>query len=120
MTSTTPAHLAWEAVESGRIGSRNCAILALHAMQAGRGATGLLLAPLTHAISTTLPRDKPFWDLGVSFRRGPALLELFPREATLRRAIRTGREEFEPRARILAELLAPLPPWPEIASRAGL
>ena len=118
MTSTTPARLAWEAIESGRIGTRNCAIVALHAMQAGRGPTNLLLAPLAHAVSTTVQRDKPFWDLGVSFRHGPALLELFPRERTLRRALQTGRQEFEATARTLGELLAPLPAWREIEARA--
>jgi hypothetical protein len=118
MTLVTPAHRTWEAIEAGRIGTRNCAIVALHAMQAGRGASGLLLAPLAHAISATLPREKPFWDVGVSFRRGPSLLELLPRDETVRRAIRTGREEFEPAARALAQLLAPLPAWSEILSRA--
>jgi hypothetical protein len=119
MTSTTPAHAAWQAIESGRIGSGNCAIVALHAMQAGRGPTGLLLAPLAHAVSSTMQRDKPFRDLGVSFQRGPSLLELFPREQTLRRAIRTGRAEFEATAPSLGALLAPLPAWPEIEARAS-
>jgi hypothetical protein len=118
MTSTTPARQAWQAVEEGRIGTRNTAIVALHAMQAGRGATRLVLAPLQHAVSTTVQRDKPFWDVGVAFRRSPSLLELFPRESALRQAVKSGRAEFEPAARLLSQLLAPLPPWRELGPSA--
>jgi hypothetical protein len=118
MTSTTPARQAWQAVEEGRIGTRNTAIVALHAMQAGRGATRLVLAPLQHAVSTTVQRDKPFWDVGVAFRRSPSLLELFPRESALRQAVKSGRTEFEPAARLLSQLLAPLPPWRELGANA--
>jgi hypothetical protein len=117
VSTTSPARMTWEALEAGRIGSRHCAILSLNAMQAGRGATRLLLAPLQHAFASRAQHDKPFWDLGVTFRHGPSLIDLLPSEATLRRATRTGRREFEPTAVLLSALLAPLPPWPAIESR---
>ncbi len=120
VSTTTPARMTWEAIEGGRLGSRSCAILALNAMQAGRGPTRLLLAPLQHAFASRAQLDKPFWDLGVSFRHGASLIDLLPSESTLRRATRTGRREFEPTAVLLGALLAPLPDWPEIRARASM
>jgi hypothetical protein len=36
----------------------------------------------------------------------------------LRQAVKSGREEFEPAARLLSHLLAPLPAWRELGLRA--
>ena len=110
-----PARYAWEAVESGRIGTRHTAILALDAFAASGGAN-LVFAPALRAIAGTSHRDKPFWDLHLAFRRPPPLLDLFPTERRLRAAALTGEREFEPTARVLRRYVAPLPPWRTLKS----
>jgi predicted acylesterase/phospholipase RssA len=116
LVSTLPARYAWEAIESGRIGSRHAAIVALDAMVPGLGRNAPL-APIQRVIAATAQRDRPFWDVHVEFRRVPNMLELFPREATLRRAQSAGEDEFEETAHLLRALLAPLPRWKDVCTR---
>jgi hypothetical protein len=116
LASAVPARLAWEVLERGRIGSRHVAIVALHALEAEQRGTQALLSPLQHALASTAQRDRPFWDVRVSFRRAPRLLDLVPSEATLRRAIETGKQEFEATARWLPAFLARLPAWQVLAA----
>jgi hypothetical protein len=117
IASLVPARYAWEAIEAGRIGSRNVAVLALDAIAKPRG-TNLLLAPILRVISATADRDKAFWDLHVNFRHAPPFLDLFPSANRLRLAARQGRVEFEETAQVLRALLAPLPPWSQLTQSA--
>jgi predicted acylesterase/phospholipase RssA len=116
LVSTLPARHAWESIEAGRIGTRNCAIVALDALVPQRGAHALL-DPIQRVVAATAHRDKPFWDLRVAYRRVPGMLELFPAPRLLRAAITNGEREFEPTARLLRGLLAPLPPWETLRER---
>jgi hypothetical protein len=118
LSSLIPARYAWDAIERGRIGTRNCAILALDAMAKPSGANAVL-APLLRTISATADRDRPFWDLHLNFRRAPPFLDLFPTTARLRRAADSGEREFGATAELLRHLLAPLPRWKELAPRAS-
>jgi predicted acylesterase/phospholipase RssA len=115
LSSLIPARYTWEAIEEGRLGGRNVAVVALDAMAKPSG-TNVLLAPLLRAISATADRDRWFWDLHWNFRRAPPFLDLFPTPARLRRAAESGAREFGPTARVLRALLAPLPPWKELAA----
>ncbi len=115
LASLVPARYAWEAIEAGRIGTRNTAIVALDAFASSGGANAIF-TPALRALSGTAHRDKPFWDLHVAFRRPPPLLEMFPTESRLRAATTHGEREFEPTVRILRALLAKLPAWSELRS----
>ena len=105
-----------ESIEAGRIGSRNCAIVVLDALASRRGSNALL-EPVKRVFSATAHRDRAFWDLRLGFRRAPSVLEIFPRDGTLRRAIQGGEREFEATARLLRVLLAPVPPWRSLTRR---
>jgi predicted acylesterase/phospholipase RssA len=117
LASLVPARYAWEAIEAGRIGTRNTAIVALDAFASSGGANAIF-TPALRALSGTSHRDKPFWDLHVAFRRPPPLLDMFPTESRLRAASRQGEREFEPTARVLRRYVAPLPPWRTLKSVA--
>jgi hypothetical protein len=117
LSSLVPARYAWEALEGGRIGSRNYLVLALDAMARTRGVNTPLV-PLLRTISATADRDRAFWDLHLNFRNAPPFLDLFPTEARLRRAARSGAREFSDTARLLRTILAPLPAWKEIVPHA--
>ena len=117
LSSLVPARYAWEALEAGRVGSRNYLVLALDAM-AETGGMNAPLAPLLRTISATAGRDRAFWDLHLNFRNAPPFLDLFPSEARLRRAARSGAREFAETAVLLRTILAPLPPWKELAPHA--
>jgi predicted acylesterase/phospholipase RssA len=110
-----PARYAFEAIEAGRIGTRNTAIVALDAFASSGGANAIF-TPALRALAGTAHRDKPFWDLHVAFRRPPPLLDLFPTESRLRSATTHGEREFEAIARLLRALLAPLKPWRDLRS----
>jgi predicted acylesterase/phospholipase RssA len=116
IASNLPARYAWDAIEAGRIGSRHSLIVGLDGMESQRGANAPF-APLQRVARATAHRDGPFWDLRVPFKRAPAILELFPRDATLRRAARTGEQEFQATSLLLRELLAPLAPWERVKAR---
>ncbi len=117
LSSLIPARYAWEAIEAGRIGTRHTAILALDAIGKPRGSNALLL-PLLRVASATADRDRAFWDLHVNFRRAPNFLDIFPSDARLAAAATNGEQEFEETARALAKLLAPVPPWKDLAPGA--
>ena len=110
-----PAQRAWQTVESGRLGHRNCAIVALDALVAARGRNRVL-APLQRALAATVQRDRAFWDLYVPYPRAPFVLDLVPRDSLLRRAADDGYEQTRETAELLRGLLAPLPRWEAIAS----
>jgi hypothetical protein len=117
LSSLVPARYAWEALEAGRIESRNYLVLALDAM-ARTGGVNTPLVPLLRTISATADRDRAFWDLHVNFRNAPPFMDLFPPEARLRRAARSGAREFGETAELLRVILAPLPPWKKLAPHA--
>ena len=117
LSSLVPARYAWEALEAGRLGSRSYLLLALDAM-AETGGVNTPLVPLLRTISATADRDRAFWDLHLNFRNAPPFLDLFPTEARLRRAARSGAREFAETAELLRTILAPLPPWKELAPHA--
>ncbi len=110
-----PAQRAWQTVESGRLGRRNCAIVALDALVAARGRNRVL-APLQRALAATVQRDRAFWDLYVPYPRAPFVLDLVPRDSLLRGAADDGYEQTRETAELLRGLLAPLPRWEAIAS----
>ena len=114
LASLVPARYAWEAVEAGRIGSRHCAVLALDAIAKARGANAPLI-PLLRVAAATADRDKAFWDLHVNFAQAPPFLSLFPSDASLRSSAAKGEREFEPTARVLPHLFAPVSPWKELS-----
>jgi hypothetical protein len=110
LTSLIPARYTWDAIESGRIGHRNCLIVALDAIAKPSG-TNALLAPILRVISATADRDKAFWDLHVNFRHAPAFMNLFPAPAQLRAAAESGERQFAATASLLRVLLEPVPAW---------
>jgi hypothetical protein len=118
LVSALPARYAFEALEGGRIGTRNAVVVALDALESRSGAS-LLLGPLQRVIAATAHRDAPFWDLRVPFHGAPSMLALFPRESDLRRTAARAEREFEAPLRLLRELLAPLPPWRSIRTALG-
>ena len=117
VSTLIPARYAWESIESGRIGTRHAAILALDAIAKPRGTNALLL-PVLRVASATADRDRAFWDLHVNFQRAPNFLDIFPSDARLARAARCGEEEFAETARILPKLLARVPPWKDLSPEA--
>jgi predicted acylesterase/phospholipase RssA len=117
LASLIPARYAWEAVEAGRIGSRHTAVLALDAIAKARGANAPLI-PLLRVAAASADRDKAFWDLHVNFEKAPPFLALFPGDASLRSSAAQGEREFDATARVLPHLLAPVPPWKELAPEA--
>jgi predicted acylesterase/phospholipase RssA len=117
LSSLIPARYAWESIEAGRLGTRHAAILALDALAKPRGSNALLL-PLLRVASATADRDRAFWDLHVNFQRAPNFLAVFPSDASLVKAASDGEREFEAAARVLPALLAPIPPWKELAPDA--
>jgi hypothetical protein len=114
LASLVPARYAWEAVEAGRIGTRHTLVLALDALAKARGANAPLI-PLLRVAAATADRDKAFWDSHVTFEKAPPFLALFPSDASLRRSAAQGELEFAATARLLPPLLAPVPPWKELA-----
>jgi predicted acylesterase/phospholipase RssA len=117
LVSLVPARYAWEAIEAGRIGTRHCSVLALDALAKARGANAALF-PLLRVAAATADRDKAFWDLHVNFKNAPPFLALFPSAERLRKAAAQGEREFEETARVLPPLLAPVPPWKDLAPEA--
>jgi hypothetical protein len=118
LASAVPGRHAWEAIEAGRLGARNCAIVALDAL-AARGGMSTALGPIQRVISATAERDKPYWDLCVRFRSAPSMLEVFPRESVVRGAAEEGERQFEETAQLLTRLLAPVPAWRQLSARVG-
>jgi len=114
-----PAQRAWQTVERGRIGHRNCVIVAMDALVAARGRNRLLL-PLQRALAATIQRDRAFWDLYIPYKRSPFVLDLIPREALLRRAAENGYAETRESVALLRHLTAALPPWEEIERRISV
>lgn len=111
VTANVPARIAWEGVQSGRIGTRNVFYLALDCFRPQYDPRHLWLWPVTQAVALQLPRQRKYFDWLVRF--GPTLspLNLLPSANDFDRAFRWGEQQIEDVVPLLQLALTPVE-WP--------
>lgn len=111
MVSNVPARIAWEMVQSGRLGTRNGAVVAFDCFLPSWGRH-LPFLPLQRIAADTVIRDAPFAQRLVPYQRVPSPVNVLPRHAFIERAETWGRETLDAHTPFLQKLLEPLPPLP--------
>ncbi|AKU90648.1 patatin-like phospholipase family protein [Vulgatibacter incomptus] len=116
LTENVPSRAAWDAVQAGRIGSRNALILALDAF-APRLSTPLWL-PLQRIAAENVRAANRYATVVRAFRQTPSPTQLIPSISTVVAAMNRGKVELSEDLPLVRKLLAPLPPLDTIARAA--
>jgi predicted acylesterase/phospholipase RssA len=118
IADNVPARAAWQAVQDGRLGTRNAFVLAFD------GFAPKLTQPLWFSVerlvAQNVARNLPFIDHQRSFQQVLSPVELLPGLPRLRRAIQWGKEELLADMPFVARMVRPFPPLagaPEPGSR---
>lgn len=107
--SNVPVRHAWEAVQRGRIGTRNVFFLGLDCF-APQLRRNMMFLPLQRIAAENVAVDRQFAHHVFSYKRvlSPAALVPDPRHVEV--AIHDGREEIESILPLVKKVLEPLPP----------
>jgi len=116
LTQNVPAQAAWQAVQDGRLGTRNALILALDGFSP-RLSTPLWLPLQRIAAENTRPASR-FAHVVKAFQSTPSPTDLIPTVPAVVRAVERGRKELEPEVPLVGRLLAPLPPLETLPAAA--
>lgn len=103
-----PARAAYEAVQGGRIGTRNAFVLAFDGF--GPKLTQPLWYSVEQLVAQNVARNRPFIHHQRTFQKTLSPVEVVPRMARLQRAMQWGKEELLPDMPFLARMLRPFPP----------
>lgn len=108
LVSNVPARVAWELVQSGRVGTRNAMVLGLDCFVPSYGRH-ILFLPLQRIAADNVRKDRQFAQLIIPYRQVPTPMNVLPRHRVVRQAERWGREELERHVPLILKLLEPLP-----------
>jgi predicted acylesterase/phospholipase RssA len=108
IASNVPARAAWEAVQRGRIGTRNALILGMDCF-APNLRRNMLFLPLMRLAAENVARDRPFAHHVFTYRKVLSPAALVPNARVLANAIANGRTDFEALAPFVRKMLEPLP-----------
>lgn len=107
IAANVPARAAWEAVQRGRIGTRNAFILGLDCF-APQMRRHVIYLPLMRLAAENVAVDRLFAHSMFSYRRTLSPTALIPGPHTLESALEHSRREFEEEGPFLQKMLEPL------------
>jgi predicted acylesterase/phospholipase RssA len=107
LVDNLPARAAWDAVDAGRLGTRNAFILGLNAFSP-RLRTPLWL-PLQRLAELNVAANRPYAHQVTDFQKTLSPLDVVPSVEALAQAIQWGKAQLAPDATFFARLLQPLP-----------
>jgi predicted acylesterase/phospholipase RssA len=108
IADNVPARAAYQAVQDGRLGTRNAFVLAFDGF--GPKLSQPLWFTVERLVAQNVARNLPFIHHQKSFQRVLSPVELLPRLSRLRLAIQWGKEELLPDMPFVARMVRPFPP----------
>lgn len=108
LVSNVPARTAWELVQTGQVGSRNAAVVALDCFAPALNRH-LMFLPLQRIAAENVAKDRPFAHAFITLKKVPGPLAVVPRPAAIRHALRHSRAELERWSPFLMKMMEPLP-----------
>lgn len=108
VSANVPTRAAWEAVQRGRIGTRNVFILGMDCF-APQLRRNMLFLPLMRLAAENVAKDRAFAHHIFPYRRVLSPAALVPGFKALQQAVEHGRREFESTAPYVQKMLEPLP-----------
>lgn len=108
VAANVPAHIAWEGVHSGRIGTRNAFYLALDCFHPQFDPRHLWLWPVTQAIQLQLPSQRPYFDWLMRFEPTLSPLNLLPSASDFDKAFQWGWNQADVMMPFLLKALEPI------------
>jgi len=108
VASNVPARIAWEGVQSGRIGTRNAFYLALDCFQPQWDPRHLWLWPVTQAVQLQLPAQRPYFDWLMRFTPTLSPINLLPPAVDFERAFKWGWDQADIMLPFLLKALEPV------------
>ena len=103
-----PARAAYQAVQEGRLGTRNAFVLAFDGF--GPKLSQPLWFTVEQLVAQNVARNRPFIHHQKTFQKVLSPVELLPRPSRLQRAIQWGKEELLPEMPFVARMVRPFPP----------
>lgn len=113
LTANVPARFTWEAIQLGRLGTRNAFIMALDCFHP-QLRRNIMFAPIQRLAAENTQRDRPFAQRSFRYQRVPSPLALVPSRDNVHAALENGRNEFVQEIPYLLKMLERLPPITEV------
>lgn len=108
VAANVPARLAWEGVESGRIGTRNAFYLALDCFHPQFEPQHLWLWPVTQVVQLQLPAQRPYFDWLMRFEPTLSPVNLLPPPQDFDQAFKWGWSQADVMIPFLKKALEPV------------
>ena len=108
VVNNVPSRVAWEAVQEGRIGTRNAFVLAFDCF-APQLRRNVLFHPVQRLVRRNVKKNEPYAHFTKTFLKVLSPLDLVPSDARVVQAIRDGERALGEDGPFLKEMLAPLP-----------
>lgn len=111
VAANVPARIAWEGVQSGRIGTRNAFYLALDCFHPQFEPRHMWLWPVTQIVQLQLASQRPYFDWLMRFEPTLSPVNLLPHAADFERAYQWGWAQADVMIPFLKKALEPVS-WP--------
>ncbi len=108
VAANVPARIAWEGVESGRIGTRNAFYLALDCFHPQFEPQHLWLWPVTQIVQLQLPSQRPYFDWLMRFEPTLSPVNLLPSPEDFDQAFQWGWSQADVMIPFLKKALEPV------------
>lgn len=108
VAANVPARIAWEGVESGRIGTRNAFYLALDCFHPQFEPQHLWLWPVTQIVQLQLPTQRPYFDWLMRFEPTLSPVNLLPPPRDFDQAFQWGWSQADTMIPFLKKALEPV------------
>jgi len=108
IADNVPARAAWQAVQDGRLGTRNAFVVAFDGF--GPKLSQPLWFSVERLVAQNVARNLPFIDHRRVFQQVLSPVELLPSVSRLQRAIQWGKEELLPDMPFVSRMVRPFPP----------
>ncbi len=112
VVNNVPSQVAWESVQSGKIGTRNTFITAFDVFAPVPRSSNVIWMPIQQIVRPSVLANRPYADYHKTFRSPPSPLNLIVEDVTeLQSIVHEARRELEEDADYFERTMESLPPY---------
>jgi predicted acylesterase/phospholipase RssA len=112
VVNNVPSKVAWESVQSGKLGTRNTWITAFDVFAPVPRSSNVIWMPIQQIVRPSVLSNRPYADYHKTFRSPPSPLDLIVEDVSeLQAIVQEARHELENDADYIDRALEPLPPY---------
>ncbi len=112
VVNNVPSQVAWEAVQAGKVGSRNTYIMSFDCFAPLKTGRNMIFIPVQQIARPAVLANRPYSDYHKTFRRSPNPLQIIVNSySKLKKIIENARDQLNDDVRYMRKALEPLPEY---------